>query len=179
MQVWDLAIDSAGHVFAAIAGAGGVWMSDENGENWKNQSSGLKAKSSILGLAISGGFLYAGTGYGVWKRPLSEMTGTSGTISKKTPSVADFVLEQNYPNPFRTATQIRFRLPRPARVTLAIHRVSGQAVRNLIDERLNAGANMAVWDGKDGGGNLVEPGIYICRLRSGSSVLNRKMFFVK
>ncbi len=53
------------------SGGGGVFLSTDNGVNWDTVNTGLTA--DWVTLAISNGYLFAGTNDGVWKRPLAEM----------------------------------------------------------------------------------------------------------
>jgi len=57
--------------------------------------------------------------------------------------------------------EIRYRLPKEARVTLAIDDESGRRVRNLVAaQRRSKGRNVERWDGVDDEGKLVPPGKY-------------------
>jgi hypothetical protein len=47
---------------------------------------------------------------------------------------------------------------------LAIRDLSGSPIRRLLAQDLPAGNHQVVWDGRDGDGNLVPPGTYLCRL---------------
>lgn len=79
------------------------------------------------------------------------------------------------PNPFRDAAGISFRLPESQIVRLEIFNARGQKVRSLLEWNLPAGDHSASWDGRDGGGERVSPGVYLFRLSAGDSVLTRKV----
>ncbi len=95
----------------------------------------------------------------------------------------DFALEQNYPNPFSLApvapaTQIRFALPQPVRISVRIYNALGQTVRTLFDGAKSAGAHELLWDGRNDRGRLVSSGLYWLRLESAAFVATRKMMVV-
>lgn len=85
-----------------------------------------------------------------------------------------FTVFQNYPNPFRQSTTIRFILNKAADVTLKIYDISGRLVRTLIDEERTAGPYEESFDGR----NLAS-GVYFYQLISGDEVIVKKMTLVK
>ena len=78
-------------------------------------------------------------------------------------------LYPSFPNPFTPQTVMRYEMPSPARVRLAIHNVSGQLVRVLVDEYQTprAGGHSVTSDGRDGRGAPVASGVYMCVLGAG------------
>ncbi len=85
------------------------------------------------------------------------------------------VLAQNYPNPFRSDTAVRFELPSSSNVRLDVVDVAGRLVRSLVDGPKPAGAHVVSWDGRDRSGTNAATGVYAVRLQAGGSVLVRKM----
>ena len=80
------------------------------------------------------------------------------------------VLLQNAPNPFNASTAISFLIPfrlagEPTR--LSIYNLTGQLVRVLQFETLQAGEHSLSWDGRDDLGREVASGVYIYRLDVG------------
>ena len=71
------------------------------------------------------------------------------------------VLYQNHPNPFSTATTIRFSTARPAHVTLTIYDLLGRAVATPLRRRLSPGEHVLAWH-PDGLPN----GVYLYRLNT-------------
>ncbi|MGH7598420.1 MAG: FlgD immunoglobulin-like domain containing protein, partial [bacterium] len=105
---------------------------------------------------------------------------------------SDYILMQNYPNPFLSAaksrsgdnvgTTIRFEIPpslanAPAR--LAIYNVRGELVRELLNRQLPAGNHVARWDGRNDTDFEVASGIYFCRLQVGNAAGIRKLSLIK
>ncbi len=77
-----------------------------------------------------------------------------------------FALEQNYPNPFNPGTTIRFGLPQPARVSLAVYNLLGERIRTLVNGQVSAGFHEIAWDGRDEAGRSVSSGVYLYRLET-------------
>jgi hypothetical protein len=96
-----------------------------------------------------------------------------------TPSENQVVLHQNTPNPFNPRTMIRFELPEPMHVRLSIFDVHGRLVKQLLDERREAGASMVEWDGTDSHARNVATGVYFYVLDAGSSRYQHKMVLLK
>jgi hypothetical protein len=89
-------------------------------------------------------------------------------------------LHANAPNPFGRGTVIRYELPSPARVTLAIYDAAGRLVRTLVRDRDRAGGgHAAAWDGRDDGGRLVASGAYFYRLEAGGETMVRRMVLLR
>lgn len=78
----------------------------------------------------------------------------------------DFVLAQNFPNPFNPETTIRFGLPHDTHVKIFIVDLMGREVRTLIDGAMKTGYHAVIWDGKDGFGHEAPSGIYLYHLRT-------------
>jgi phosphatidylserine/phosphatidylglycerophosphate/cardiolipin synthase-like enzyme len=83
-------------------------------------------------------------------------------------------LSQNYPNPFRGATQIAYEIPAAQRVTLRLFDVQGRAVRTLVNDRQLPGRHAVTLEGRG-----LATGVYLCRLESGGTVQQRKMLLLK
>jgi hypothetical protein len=92
---------------------------------------------------------------------------------------AIYSLEQNYPNPFNPATRIRFGLPEPGQVTLAVYDLLGQEIARLVDEYKPAGVHEVRWDGTNRNGRPVGTGAYFYRIQAGRYSELRKMIILK
>ncbi len=93
----------------------------------------------------------------------------------------EYSLLENTPNPFNSATTIRFSLNRKASVRLAIYNTAGQLVRILAEGNHNAGTHEIVWNGTDETGRTVMSGVYLYRLRvpDTSFEVTKKMVYLK
>jgi subtilisin family serine protease len=70
------------------------------------------------------------------------------------------------PNPARGGTSIRFGVPVDAWVKVTVHDVTGRRVRELFDGVAEGGRHGVAWDGLDGSGRPVAPGVYFARVES-------------
>lgn len=86
-----------------------------------------------------------------------------------------FELLPNRPNPFRPSTEILFRTPHEARVTLRVYDVVGRRVVTLVDGVRPAGQHAVRWDGRDGERRRVASGVYVTELRAGGLVARRTL----
>lgn len=80
----------------------------------------------------------------------------------------------SFPNPFGTFSAIQFTLGRDARVELGIYDAGGRLVRSLIDGTRSAGVHRATWDGRDGNGERVAPGLYFYVLDAEGTRVSRR-----
>jgi hypothetical protein len=90
-----------------------------------------------------------------------------------------FRLPVNTPNPFVSATTIRFALERGGNADLSLFDVSGRLVRRLAQGWMEAGAHALVWDGTDAQGRAVSPGVYLYRLSADGFAGARHMVMVR
>ncbi len=93
----------------------------------------------------------------------------------------DYVLYQNFPNPFNPTTSIRYFVgaDAPAKVSLRIYNVAGQLVRTLVDEEESVGEHRVIWDGKNGEGKDVASGVYFYRLNVSDYSESKRMVLLK
>ena len=83
-------------------------------------------------------------------------------------------LEQNYPNPVREITRIRFTIPAEELVTVDIFDIYGQRMETLVNKQMTSGYHELEFNGQ----NLAS-GIYICRIRAGKFNQVMKMMLFK
>jgi hypothetical protein len=75
---------------------------------------------------------------------------------------------QASPNPFESRVGFQFALRSPATISAVVVDLAGRRVRTLIDHvPFAAGAQSVAWDGRDGDGAPVRPGIYRLRMNAG------------
>ncbi|MCG3118269.1 MAG: Ycf48-like protein [bacterium] len=108
------------------------------------------------------------------------------TVEQDREIPTQFALEQNYPNPFWSATTssargggnsttfIVYSLPQPAQVELKVYDVLGHEIRVLVNEKKPAGVHGVPFDGQG-----LPGGLYFYRLRAGAFVETKKMLVVR
>ncbi len=82
---------------------------------------------------------------------------------------------KNFPNPFNQSTTITYECTDAGSSSIAIYDIIGEKICILKEGLDQPGKHSLVWDGKDGNGNSVSPGIYICSLRINNQVSQRKI----
>ena len=88
-----------------------------------------------------------------------------------------FELEQNYPNPFSSATTIPYKLNQQRHVRITIYDILGREVRTFNVGMQAIGSHTVSWDGKNSLGNKVATGVYLYRLHTGTETQAIKMIY--
>jgi len=83
------------------------------------------------------------------------------------------------PNPTMDAAKVRFTVPRPMTVELALYDLSGALVRRLARGPLLAGEHQADWDGRDDGGRAASAGLYFLRLSADRPLRQMKLVKIR
>ena len=96
-------------------------------------------------------------------------------VEEKESVPAEFILNQNIPDPFSSQTIISYLVKTRARVSLKIYDLTGRLVQTLVDEYQSPGYYKVRWDGRNSLGRKVASGIYFYRLGAGDFTSNKKM----
>jgi hypothetical protein len=86
----------------------------------------------------------------------------------------EFLISQNYSNPFNPSTRIRNSIPKSSSVTVKVFDVLGNEVETLVNEEKPVG-NYELNFNASG----LSSGIYFYRLRAGTFVETKKMILIK
>ncbi|MEJ2543810.1 MAG: T9SS type A sorting domain-containing protein, partial [Calditrichaceae bacterium] len=106
----------------------------------------------------------------VWDLKFKTESATTSIQNTQTHRpVKNFVLADNYPNPFNGVTQIAYEIHHQGMVNLSIYNMNGQLVSCLVDKQQEAGKYEIGWDGRSQENNYVASGIYFYRLRMGKN----------
>jgi hypothetical protein len=86
----------------------------------------------------------------------------------------DFVLYQNFPNPFNPSTNIKFDLPKESNVAVKIYNILGEEVATLVNRVMQAGRHTVEFNA-----SRLSSGMYIYRIEAGDFVQVKKMLLMK
>lgn len=191
---------SDGYVLLSVSDAGTVPLNWKRyGENieivMSNITAELKIESAVARLAsadedaklglyewTNGQWIYVGgEGSGGKVNAVVNKSGTYAVLYNpdhiSVPK--EFVLNQNFPNPFNPSTTIRYEVPSETRVTIKVYNLLGQEVKTLLDAVKGSGRYEIQWDGKNKSGKEVASGVYLYRLQADKFVKTRKMLLIK
>lgn len=148
-----LALDvSRGAMYWTELGNPGIWRANMNGTQAKN-----------LGIAVSnpGG--------------IAVVSGSTTSVAGIPPELPlQFVLAQNFPNPFNPSTTIRYGLPQRSHVILTVYNSLGQQVANLVNETRDPGYNEVHFDG-----SALASGVYFYRLQAEGFVQTKRLLLLR
>ncbi len=88
---------------------------------------------------------------------------------------ATFKLEQNYPNPFSSATVVSYELKAQSDIQVTIFDILGRVVRRITAGAQSVGAHSILWDGSNNAGQRVASGIYFYTLQAGGESRTKRM----
>lgn len=104
----------------------------------------------------------------------------SVSVETEDPIIPDeFIVHQNFPNPFNPETEIRFALTRDHHVVINIYNTLGQQIGTLINTQYAAGFHSVHWDGKDRNGRPVSSGVYLYQIQAGAFSQVKKMSLIR
>ncbi len=169
VDVLSMIVAPNGKIFAGTID--GAYLTNDNGFNWINITSGLP-KTGINGFAISSdGYIYAATtGDGVYRSAQAITSADENSLELP----KQYFLHQNYPNPFNPSTTIRYELPKASYVTLKVYNVLGQEVATLVNEMQEAGYKSVEFDA-----SKLSSSVYIYRINAGTFSDTKKLLLLR
>ena len=97
----------------------------------------------------------------------------------KTQVASEFILNNNYPNPFNPVTTISYAIQHDALVRIDIYDLLGRKVKSLLNEHQTPGYKTLQWNATDDLGQSVAAGVYIYMIQAGDYRATNKMIFLK
>ncbi|MEP5049848.1 MAG: T9SS type A sorting domain-containing protein, partial [Balneola sp.] len=95
-------------------------------------------------------------------------------IFDETETPEQYFIEQNYPNPFNPSTNITYKVPETANVTITLYDMLGRKLSTLVNERKTAGSYQITLDMSS-----YSSGIYLYRMQSGTFIKTRRLTLIK
>ena len=91
----------------------------------------------------------------------------------------NYLLKQNFPNPFNSTTQISYELPQNSNVELIIYNILGKEIIKLVNRNQAIGRYNINWNGQNLFGEHMPGGIYLYTLRTKDFTKTRKMLLLR
>ena len=161
----------------AVGKSGKIVFSNDWGHTWVQQTSG------VTDLLMEVHFINDSVGWIVGGQTGNVILHTTNGGGEETPSGIDyfkdgdgtnFRLEQNYPNPFSSTTQINYSLGNAGHVSLAVYDISGRRIQTLVYEFQASGKHTIDWDA----GQLCN-GLYFYVLKVEQSLVDVKKMILE
>ena len=93
---------------------------------------------------------------------------------------SEFFLSQNYPNPFKEKTIIKYCVAFKTRVQLTVYNFEGKVIEKLVDEEKNPGTYEAEFNAVETHRDAsLQSGKYYYRLKAGEYSSEKKMEIIK
>jgi hypothetical protein len=150
-------------------------------EHWNDDAVWGEGSEPYLGpwyeLRYPPGHQYEGESIDLAFRLMNEPT--SGVPAEEA-GPEGFGLLRNSPNPFTSATALRFSLPADGgHVRLEIYDVSGRRVKTLVDGFRQGGVHSVDWSGRNDAGEKLPAGVYFQRLTLGEREISKKTLLIR
>jgi hypothetical protein len=95
------------------------------------------------------------------------------------PVPQNYILGNNYPNPFNPNTTISFGMKEAGYVKVTVFNSRGQVVRTLVDTKKDAGYHQVVWNGRDNNNHALASGMYFYRMEANGFAETKKALLMK
>jgi len=142
------------------------------GETWSPVASSVFGGAAVNSIAASKNYLYAGTASGAWRIPLADIATSVKSSSSQFPG--EYMLYQNFPNPFNPSTVIRYQMAVGSRATLKVYDVLGREIATLVDGEQVAGAHAVTFNAAG-----ISTGTYFYRFEAGRYSETKKFVVIK
>ncbi len=134
----------------------------------------LPDPTEYAGLVYNNGFLYYLTGFGSNSIYIAKIDDSLTAVTENNKIPNDFILYNNYPNPFNPATTISYFLNKNSNVTLKVYDVLGKEISVLVNDNLPAGKHKYKFSG-----NGLSSGVYFYQIDVSGKIKTGKMILIK
>jgi len=143
-----------------------VWTKGDGGAMWTQIGAASNASTTRTMSAST-------TAFG-WFTIGTDAANTAVELENASDVPVSIMLRQNYPNPFNPTTVIGFQLPDAGEVDLRVYDVLGREIAILVHRMYSAGTHSVVFEASN-----LPSGIYLYRLKTGSTSLTRTMTLLR
>ncbi len=113
-------------------------------------------------------------GSSAWSGSNNFRTYTGVELTQNDGLPSEYMISQNFPNPFNPTTSIQFALPRMEHVVLRVFDMLGREESTLVEDNLPAGRYTVTWNASN-----AASGMYFYRITAGSFIVTKRMLLLK
>jgi photosystem II stability/assembly factor-like uncharacterized protein len=170
-DLWSVSFTSP-DTGTTVGADGTILKTTDGGINWIIQTSGTT--SVLYGVF----FIDTMTGWIVGNDGIILHTSSGGITGSERKGINDipteFLLSQNFPNPFNPSTKISWQSPAGCRTTLKIYNILGREVVTLVNEYRQAGKYEMEFNAEK-----LPSGVYFYKIQAGSFIQTKKMILLR
>ncbi len=145
-----------------------IFSSDDGGINWN------EAYVPQRGIYNTASFCNPNLAIAVGDSGLFSIYESPTALDYNNLTLSDFVLEQNFPNPFNPITTIKYQIPHRSTVSLKVYDIIGNQMVELVNEEQEVGYYNAEFNASN-----LPSGVYFYRIQASSFIETKKMLLLK
>jgi len=159
-----------------------VEVYDPQTDTWAEIEPMLTARRTHSACAVDEGIYVIGGITGGWGN-LGQVSGKveaytpqseTSIINEESQNLVNFLLFQNFPNPFNPSTTIKYSITKQSYVTLKVYDILGREITILVNEEKRAGNYEMNWNAAK-----LSSGVYFYKLKAGEFIQTKKMILMK
>lgn len=157
--------------FASAWANTGVNYSNNFGQTWSSQNTGLTSLDCFSLTKDSLGYLYLGTANGIFR---STSSAYLTTIDIDEGKFENFYISDSYPNPFNPTTTIEYQIPKTSNVKISLFNLVGEEIAVLVNEEKSQGKYKVEFNGAN-----LSSGVYFYKMQAENFTSTKKFVLLK
>jgi len=157
----------------AVGRYGTIFRTTNGGTNWTEQT-----RTGTYNFLYGVSFTDANNGWAVGEIGTILRTTNGGATFVEEGQIdempTEFLLSQNFPNPFNPSTSIQYAVSSRQFVKLTVYDLLGREIETLVNEEKPAGTYEITWYSEN-----LPSGVYFYQLKAGSYLETKKMLLMK